>query len=82
MSLQDFYQGEGGTTRSIKKSLLHELSGFHPSKQARSANYRVLVTGFERDKAAAVAGLTLRCNNGLVEGKVNKLKLIKKMEYD
>jgi transposase len=28
-----------------------------------------------------VAGLTLPHNNGLVEGKVNKLKLIKRMMY-
>jgi len=39
------------------------------------------VTGIERDKAAVVAGLTLPQNNGLVEGKVNKLKLIKRMGY-
>src|SRR6266487_675092 len=39
------------------------------------------VTGVERDKAAVVAGLTLSQNNGLVEGKVNKLKLIKRMGY-
>ena len=39
------------------------------------------VGGIERDKAAVVAGLTLPQNNGLVEGKVNKLKLIKRMGY-
>ena len=39
------------------------------------------VLGVERDKAAVVAGLTLPQNNGLVEGKVNKLKLIKRMMY-
>ncbi|EFH79815.1 ISL3 family transposase [Ktedonobacter racemifer] len=39
------------------------------------------VVGVERDKAAVVAGLTLPQNNGLVEGKVNKLKLIKRMGY-
>jgi transposase len=39
------------------------------------------VQGVERDKAAVVAGLTLSQNNGLVEGKVNKLKLIKRMGY-
>jgi transposase len=37
--------------------------------------------GVERDKEAVVAGLTLPQNNGLVEGKVNKLKLIKRMGY-
>jgi len=39
------------------------------------------VASVERDKAAVVAGLTLPQNNGLVEGKVNKLKLIKRMGY-
>ena len=39
------------------------------------------VLGVERDKAAVVAGLTLLQNNGLVEGQVNKLKLIKRMGY-
>jgi transposase len=39
------------------------------------------VQGVERDKAAVVAGLTLSQNNGLVEGKVTKLKLSKRMGY-
>jgi transposase len=37
--------------------------------------------GVERDKAPVVTGLTLPQNNGLLEGKVNKLKLIKRMRY-
>ena len=37
--------------------------------------------GIERDKLAVVAGLTLPHSNGIVEGKVNKLKLIKRMGY-
>jgi len=43
--------------------------------------FQSFVVGIERDKAAVVAGLTLPQNNGLVEGKVNKLKLIKRMGY-
>jgi len=39
------------------------------------------ILGIERDKAAVKAGLTLPTSNGLVEGKVNKLKLIKRMGY-
>jgi transposase len=39
------------------------------------------VLSVERDKPAIVAGLTLPQNNGLVEGHVNKLKLIKRMGY-
>jgi transposase len=53
-------------------------------EQARASQIRELqsfVLGVERDKAAVVAGLTLPQNNGLVEGKVNKLKLIKRMMF-
>ncbi len=39
------------------------------------------VRSIERDKAAVVAGLTLSYNNGVVEGKVNKLKLIKRIMF-
>ena len=53
--------------RQVKKSRIRELQGF--------------VTGVIQDKAAIVAGLTLPQNNGLVEGKVNKVKLIKRMGY-
>lgn len=52
---------------TVRASKIRELQGF--------------VTGIERDKAAVVAGLTLVQNNGLVEGHVNKLKLIKRMGY-
>jgi transposase len=51
----------------VKASRIRELQGF--------------VTGVMQDKAAVKAGLTLPANNGLVEGKVNKLKLIKRMGY-
>jgi hypothetical protein len=40
-----------------------------------------IVAGVQRDKAAVAAGLTLVQNNGVVEGHVNKLKLIKRMGY-
>jgi transposase len=53
--------------QAVKTSQIRELQSF--------------VTGVERDKAAVVAGLTLPQNNGMVEGKVNKLKLIKRMGY-
>jgi transposase len=43
--------------------------------------FRSFVAGIKRDKAAVVAGLTLSQSNGLVEGKVLKLKLIKRMGY-
>jgi transposase len=37
--------------------------------------------GIERDKSAVAAGLTLFHSHGIVEGKVNKLKLLKRMGY-
>ena len=37
--------------------------------------------GIERDKSAVAAGLTLPHSNGIVEGKVNTLKLVKRMGY-
>jgi transposase len=40
-----------------------------------------LVRSIERDKAAVFAGLTLPQSNGVVEGKVNKLKLLKRMGF-
>jgi len=51
-------------------------------EQARVSQMREvqsLVLGIERDKAAVFAGLSLPQSNGIVEGKVNKLKLIKRM---
>lgn len=41
--------------------------------------FQSCVLRVERDKPASVAGLTFPQNNGLVEGQVNKLKLIKRM---
>ncbi|GHO96737.1 transposase [Reticulibacter mediterranei] len=52
---------------SARGSQVRELQGF--------------VKSVERDKAAVLAGLTLPQNNGLVEGHVNKLKLLKRMGY-
>jgi transposase len=51
----------------VKASQIRELQGF--------------VAGVGRDKAAVVAGLTLPQSNGLVEGHVNMLKLLKRMGY-
>ncbi len=52
---------------NVRTSQIRELQGF--------------VAGVERDKKAVKAGLTLPQSNGMVEGKVNKLKLIKRMGY-
>jgi transposase len=53
--------------RRVKASQIRELQGDLP--------------GVKQDKAAVMVGLTLPQNNGVVEGQVNKLKLIKRMMY-
>lgn len=45
------------------------------------AELQSFATGIERDKAAVQAGLTLATNNGMVEGFVTKVKLIKRQGY-
>lgn len=50
-------------------------------RQSQIPELQSFVLGVERDKAAVVAGLTLLLNNGMAEGFVNKLKLIKRMGY-
>jgi transposase len=40
-----------------------------------------MVRSIEKDKAAVLAGLTLPHSNGVVEGKVHKLKFLKRMGY-
>ena len=42
---------------------------------------RQFAAGIQRDKAAVQAGLTLSYSNGLVEGHINRLKLIKRSMY-
>ncbi len=52
--------------------------------QVQSSNLPELqsfATGIEKDKDAVKAGLTWWINNGVVEGQVTKLKLIKRQGY-
>jgi transposase len=69
------------------RHLLHHREGekldawLAKSAASQIRELQSFVQGIERDKAAVVAGLTLSQNNGLVEGKVHKLKLIKRMGY-
>ena len=68
-------------------SMLRHRKGEHLDdwlRSARDSHIRELqrfVRSIQRDKAAVLAGLTLPQSNGIVEGKVNKLKLIKRMGY-
>jgi transposase len=69
------------------RHLLHHREGanlddwLEKVRESQISELQRFVVGIERDKTAVVAGLTLPQNNGLVEGKVNKLKLIKRMGY-
>ncbi|MFJ9683674.1 transposase [Streptomyces sp. NPDC101194] len=40
-----------------------------------------LVNGLERDLAAVTAGLTLPWSSGIVEGHINRIKMIKRQMY-
>ena len=50
-------------------------------KDSQISELRSFVLDIKRDKAVVVAGLTLPHNNGLVEGMMNKVKLIKRMMF-
>jgi transposase len=49
--------------------------------ESQISELQSFLLGIERDKPAVAAGLTLPHSNGIVEGKVNKLKLLKRMGY-
>jgi transposase len=55
--------------------------GSDQHETATSESESRFVRSIEQDKAAVLAGLTLPQSNGIVEGKVHKLKLIKRMGY-
>ena|SRR5450755_1928735 len=67
--------------------MVHERAGEHLDAwlQAVQASQREafqpFVTGVQQDKDAVFAGLTLVWSNGLLEGKVNRLKLMKRSMY-
>jgi transposase len=69
------------------RHMLHHLEGQKLDEWIAKVNdsqireLRSFALGLERDKAAVLAGLTMPLNNGLVEGLVNKVKLIKRMMF-
>ena len=68
--VKDYYEAhkaELTTNNQVRASHIPEVQRF-----ARS---------IQRDKDAVLAGLTEPWSNGVVEGKINKLKLIKRMMY-
>jgi len=68
-------------------SMVHKREGHRLEtwlEQVESSDLSELqsfATGVERDKAAVQAGLTWWINNGVVEGSVTKVKLIKRQMY-
>ncbi len=68
-------------------SMVHKREGYRLDtwlEQVESSDLSELhsfATGVERDKAAVRAGLTWWLNNGVVEGSVTKVKLIKRQMY-
>jgi len=68
-------------------SMVHKREGYRLDRwleQVESSDHCELqsfATGVERDKAAVQAGLTWWINNGVVEGSVTKVKLIKRQMY-
>lgn len=50
-------------------------------KQSNIPELQSFAAGVEKDKEAVKAGLTWWINNGMVEGHVTKLKLIKRQGY-
>nr|WP_040685653.1 ISL3 family transposase [Nocardiopsis baichengensis] len=49
--------------------------------QSSIAELGSFVTGLRRDRDAAIAGLSLPYSSGVVEGHVNRLKMLKRQMY-
>lgn len=43
---------------------------------------QTLAAGIDRDRDAVIAGLTLPWNSGVVEGHVNRIKMLKRQMFD
>jgi transposase len=66
----------------VRRRTGEQLDGWlSRAKKSQIREFQSFVTGVIRDKEAVQAGLSLPASNGIVEGKVNKLKLIKRMGY-
>ena len=69
------------------REMLHQRLGGHLDtwlaqvNQSRIPELQSFAAGVEKDKEAVRAGLTWWINNGVVEGHVTKLKLIKRQGY-
>ncbi|AOR29713.1 hypothetical protein BFF78_00135 [Streptomyces fodineus] len=58
------------------------LSGWLDAvRQDDLPSLRTLAAGLERDRDAAIAGLTMPWNSGVVEGHVNRIKMLKRQMF-
>jgi hypothetical protein len=66
------HAGEGPTAARVARRS-------PPGRPARSPH--TLAAGIDRDRAAVIAGLTLPWNSGVVEGHVNRIKMLKRQMF-
>ena len=69
------------STCSLSASSLHFWGGSKKHVPLDSAKCAGLPFGLERDLEAVQAGVSTRYSNGIVEGHVNRLKLLKRQGY-
>jgi transposase len=66
----------------IREQTGHQLDAWLSEAEAsRLPELEAFARGIQHDKAAVLAGLTLPWSNGLLEGHVNRLKLLKRSMY-
>ncbi|MFJ8009525.1 hypothetical protein [Streptomyces fagopyri] len=76
-------------TRHVRRfaTLLTERQGERPPnwlaavRQDDLPSLHTLAAGIDRDREAVIAGLTLTWNSGVVEGHVNRIKMLKRSDH-
>lgn len=71
-----------GFTTLIRERLPQQLDGWLDQATNSSVGLLQRFEGLKEDDAAVKASLTRWVSNGLVEGKINQLKLLKRQMYD
>jgi transposase len=81
-SLETTYQLVKAFLQMVRELTGEQLDAWLQAVQASHLEaFHTFVAGVQRDKDAVLAGLTLPWNNGVLEGHVNRLKLIKRSMY-
>lgn len=80
--VEQAYQLAQAFTQMLRQRQGQRLDGWlQEATKSGLPELRQFAAGIQRDKAAVQAGLTLSYRNGLVEGHINRLKLIKRSMY-